>query len=322
MSHANMTAEEMATAHEAGVKAFLAGNQTEVQGNQPLEPRLVDGVKVFDIDVTHAFWQVSKGVEKKALAYNGQILGPELPRPARRSRADRAEQPHGPATVLHFHGLTLPNAMDGVPYVTQPPVMPGESFDYEFRVTRPGCTSTTRTSTPRSRSVRGCTARSSSSRVGTWRSTYGGRAGGGVHDLPRGRSARVRPEREVVPGHDPAHGRPRDWVLIHLANDGELLHPMHLHGFHFLVVGVDGFPLSPANRYLADTLVVAPGPLRHHGEGRPARGVGLPLPHPVPRRRAGGHVRDGDGAGRGLIAARLCLEVPEPVSSGAWPRPT
>jgi FtsP/CotA-like multicopper oxidase with cupredoxin domain len=50
-----------------------------------------------------------------------------------------------------------------------------------------------------------------------------------------------------------------DEVLIHLANDGELLHPMHLHGFHFQVVGEDGFPLSPQNRYMVDTLVVAPG---------------------------------------------------------------
>jgi FtsP/CotA-like multicopper oxidase with cupredoxin domain len=49
------------------------------------------------------------------------------------------------------------------------------------------------------------------------------------------------------------------WVLIHMANDGELLHPMHLHGFHFEVVGEDGFPLAPQNRYMADTLVIAPG---------------------------------------------------------------
>jgi FtsP/CotA-like multicopper oxidase with cupredoxin domain len=34
---------------------------------------------------------------------------------------------------------------------------------------------------------------------------------------------------------------------------------MHLHGFHFQVVGQDGYPLSAANRYMADTLVVAPG---------------------------------------------------------------
>lgn len=29
-------------------------------------------MKVFDLDVTNAFWEVSKGVVKKALAYNGQ----------------------------------------------------------------------------------------------------------------------------------------------------------------------------------------------------------------------------------------------------------
>ena len=50
-----------------------------------------------------------------------------------------------------------------------------------------------------------------------------------------------------------------DWVLVHMVNEGELLHPMHLHGFHFQVVGQDGFPLSPGNRYMADTLVIAPG---------------------------------------------------------------
>ncbi len=35
-------------------------------------------------------------------------------------------------TSVHWHGLRIPNAMDGVPYMTQPPVLPGESFDYRF----------------------------------------------------------------------------------------------------------------------------------------------------------------------------------------------
>jgi FtsP/CotA-like multicopper oxidase with cupredoxin domain len=48
-----------------------------------------------------------------------------------------------------------------------------------------------------------------------------------------------------------------DWVLIHMANDGSMLHPMHLHGYHFEVVAQDGFPLQ--DPYMADTLVVAPG---------------------------------------------------------------
>ena len=42
-----------------------------------------------------------------------------------------------------------------------------------------------------------------------------------------------------------------------MANDGSMLHPMHLHGYHFEVVAQDGFPLEQP--YMADTLVIAPG---------------------------------------------------------------
>jgi FtsP/CotA-like multicopper oxidase with cupredoxin domain len=35
-------------------------------------------------------------------------------------------------TAIHWHGIRLPNPMDGVPYMTQPPVEPGQSFAYEF----------------------------------------------------------------------------------------------------------------------------------------------------------------------------------------------
>jgi len=37
-------------------------------------------------------------------------------------------------TTLHFHGVRVPNAMDGVPDMTQPAVLPGQSFDYSFVV--------------------------------------------------------------------------------------------------------------------------------------------------------------------------------------------
>jgi FtsP/CotA-like multicopper oxidase with cupredoxin domain len=35
-------------------------------------------------------------------------------------------------TSIHWHGIRLPNPMDGVPWLTQRPAMPGESFDYAF----------------------------------------------------------------------------------------------------------------------------------------------------------------------------------------------
>jgi FtsP/CotA-like multicopper oxidase with cupredoxin domain len=36
------------------------------------------------------------------------------------------------STTIHWHGLCLPNAMDGVGYMTQDPVAPGASFDYDY----------------------------------------------------------------------------------------------------------------------------------------------------------------------------------------------
>ena len=64
--------------------------------------------------------------------YGDRIPGPEI-----RLRQDepvrlavRNNLPED--TTVHWHGIRLPNAMDGVPGLTQPPIKPGESFTYEF----------------------------------------------------------------------------------------------------------------------------------------------------------------------------------------------
>lgn len=41
-------------------------------------------------------------------------------------------------TTIHWHGLVLPNLMDGVPFVTQNPIAPGESFRYDFPLKQSG----------------------------------------------------------------------------------------------------------------------------------------------------------------------------------------
>ena len=41
-------------------------------------------------------------------------------------------------TSIHWHGVRVPNAMDGVPYVTQMPVLPREQFTYSFAPPDPG----------------------------------------------------------------------------------------------------------------------------------------------------------------------------------------
>jgi len=44
----------------------------------------------------------------------------------------------GEAALIHWHGLTPPNNQDGVPGVTQPPLAPGQSYEYDFAVALPG----------------------------------------------------------------------------------------------------------------------------------------------------------------------------------------
>ena len=65
-------------------------------------------------------------------AYDGQIPGPTLRlrqgEPVRITVENRLDED----TTVHWHGIRLPNAMDGVPGLTQPPIRPGESFVYEF----------------------------------------------------------------------------------------------------------------------------------------------------------------------------------------------
>src|SRR5262249_14217051 len=75
---------------------------------------------------------------REAWTYNGTIPGPEL----RVKQGDRLRVKlvnHLPAsTSIHWHGLRLPNADDGVAGITQDAVPPGGKYTYEFVVKDPG----------------------------------------------------------------------------------------------------------------------------------------------------------------------------------------
>lgn len=72
--------------------------------------------------------------ETELWAYNGAVPGPEI----RVRQGDRlkitVENGLAEDTTVHCHGIRLPNAMDGVPHLTQHPIPPGQSFVYEFDV--------------------------------------------------------------------------------------------------------------------------------------------------------------------------------------------
>ncbi|KAB2916621.1 MAG: multicopper oxidase family protein [Hyphomicrobiaceae bacterium] len=72
--------------------------------------------------------------ETAVWAYNSAVPGPEL----RVRQGDRVriavENQLAEETTVHFHGIRLPNAMDGVPHLTQHPIAPGGAFLYDFVV--------------------------------------------------------------------------------------------------------------------------------------------------------------------------------------------
>jgi multicopper oxidase len=72
------------------------------------------------------------GTSFKAWTYNGQVPGPEIRvKEGQRIRVlVKNRLPEG--TTVHWHGLPVPNRMDGVPFVTQKPIPPGGTFVYEF----------------------------------------------------------------------------------------------------------------------------------------------------------------------------------------------
>ncbi|MBL4688746.1 MAG: multicopper oxidase family protein, partial [Nannocystaceae bacterium] len=76
--------------------------------------------------------RIGAGPPLRVWAYNGQVPGPTL-----RIWLGDTLKVHfvnrlPDETTIHWHGVRVPNNMDGVPHVTQPPVRPGESFLYEF----------------------------------------------------------------------------------------------------------------------------------------------------------------------------------------------
>ena len=78
------------------------------------------------------------GKTKMAIAINGQIPGPALTF----TEGDTAEvyvhNRMNMETSIHWHGVFLPNRMDGVPYLTQMPIKPQSTYLYKFPIIQNG----------------------------------------------------------------------------------------------------------------------------------------------------------------------------------------
>jgi FtsP/CotA-like multicopper oxidase with cupredoxin domain len=250
---ARAAADKMDAMHEAGVKSFPA--KTEGKGNQLLQPRMDGGVKVFDLTVAETQWETKPGTKVKAMAYNGQVPGPQI----RVTEGDRVrvvvKNELAESTVIHFHGVLVPVDQDGVPFITQPPIKPGETYTYEFVAKNPG-------------SHMYHSHHNAAKQVGM------GLLGAFVIEPKRKRRIEQNVAVDYVmilndgfhgytlngkefPATEPIVAKLGQKIRIRFMNEGMMIHPMHLHGMPMTVIDKDGWA-QPAP-WKCDTLNIAPG---------------------------------------------------------------
>lgn len=121
-----------------GSAALRSELEAEFTGAYPAQP--VGGGQIVDVELVagESTVELSEGPSTAVWVYNGVVPGP----PLRVTLGDtlrvtvRNELPA--STTIHWHGIRVPNDMDGVPGVNQPHIEPGETFVYEFTPPDPG----------------------------------------------------------------------------------------------------------------------------------------------------------------------------------------
>ncbi len=105
----------------------------------PNLPHTMDGnVKVFHLIAEPVERELVPGRKMKVWGYNGLCPGPTI----QVTNGDRVriilENRLPEPTTMHWHGFEIPVQMDGMPFISQKPIMPGESFAYEFTLHQEG----------------------------------------------------------------------------------------------------------------------------------------------------------------------------------------
>ena len=251
----DLSADEMDAYHEAGVKAFPA--ETAGKGNQDLEFTLDGDVKVFDITCDVIDWEFDVDKTVEAWSYNGVVPGPAIRVTEGDTIRVNVTNNLPESTAVHWHGVIVPNDQDGVPYVTQPPIKPGETFTYEFTVQEGNAGSHMYHS--HHNSAKQVTMGLLGAFIVEEKTPDPVRA----HDvewicvLNDGPIGGYSINGKSFPATDLIQAKVGDRLLVRYMNEGLMIHPMHLHGMPQTVIAQDGWML-PAP-YQCDTLNIAPG---------------------------------------------------------------
>jgi FtsP/CotA-like multicopper oxidase with cupredoxin domain len=231
-------------------------------GGTRLEPTmLADGTKEFDLTAAIVDWEVEPGKIVKAWTYNGMVPGPEI----KVDVGDKVrvvlhnELPE--STVIHFHGIRVPNAMDGVPPYTQAPVEPGQSFTYEFTALEPAV--------GMYHSHHNAQTQVPNGLAGTFligdMPIPASLADKGITDVDLSVNMVLNDAGTIglslngksFPATEAYSAEVGDTMLVNYLNEGLMSHPMHMHQPIGWIIAKDGVPLEVPQP--GDTISVAPG---------------------------------------------------------------
>ncbi len=221
----------------------------------PLKPKLDGDVKVFELTIDEIDQKIDElKPTVKALGYSKQWPGPTI-------RVDQGDKIRAvftnnlkETTGVHFHGVEQTDFFqDGVPFVTQQPIIPGQTYTYEFTASNPG--------SHMYHSHHNATDQVGRGLLGAF--------------IVEPKAPPVKYDREYIwisndslggftinghgfPATVPVLAAVGETVLVRFMNEGIMMHPWHSHGYAMRVVARDGIPLGGA-AFSCDTLGVNPG---------------------------------------------------------------
>lgn len=246
---------EMDNLHAQGVQIFLENaGKDPLFWNRLLEPTMDGDVKVFDIECKEVQWETTTGMVYTAMSYNGIVPGPEI----RVTEGDKVRfnftNNLNESTAVHFHGLLVPNSVDGVPFVTQPVIRMGETATFEFTVRNSG--------THMYHSHHNAAEQVTKGLLGAFVVEPKDKSNEPVVTADYVMVLNDSALGFTINGKEFPHTQPiiaklGDKIRVRYMNEGLMIHPMHLHGIPQLVIAKDGYNLPMP--FMCDTLNVAPG---------------------------------------------------------------
>jgi len=242
--------------------------------------RMKNGVKEFHLVAEPVVREIAPGMKAHLWGYNGQSPGPTI----EVVEGDRVRifvtNKLPEETSVHWHGQRLPNGMDGVSGLTQPPIGVGETYAYEFIARRPGTFMYHPHADEMTQMAMGM--------MGFW-VTHPKKEGNKKHPIiddvqrdfcflinsydidPGSYTPKIMTmldfnlwtwNSRAFPGIDTLNVRLNDKVRIRIGNLTMTNHPIHLHGHEFEVTGTDGGPVPKTARWPEVTTDVAVGQMR------------------------------------------------------------